>query len=133
MWNGSFFAHSDLDSVDLAINLGHGGHLCPGYLTAVDETLQEADGNDSDWDDLDDEEEPPEDGGMLGLTPIQLPEKKPAEAKVKQCMIFVDVTGVFRRQIKPCLCPNAHPLHLQLFQMELFSATITKPSTAFTF
>jgi hypothetical protein len=50
-----------------------------------------------------------------------------------QYLVCIDVTGVHRRQVKWCLCPNAPEHHIQLFRVHLFSASHHHPSTAFTF
>jgi hypothetical protein len=48
-------------------------------------------------------------------------------------LVVVTSSGVFRRLVRWCECPGKAEPHIQLLRMELFSATIKKPSTAFTF
>ncbi len=129
-WNGRFFERSDLDILDLVISLGHSGQLCPGYASQV---LGREEGVDSEWVDVEglDEADLVEDEGLL-CCGMEMGSKV-QENRSGDYMVFVDISGVFQRRIQPCVCINAPPLHLQLFQMELFPATITKPSTAFTF
>jgi hypothetical protein len=49
-------------------------------------------------------------------------------------MVIIDTNGIFHHTIQPCSCPSVHQdVHIQLLRMGLFSATLIKPSTAFTF
>jgi hypothetical protein len=48
-------------------------------------------------------------------------------------IIFVDASGIYKRSVRWCLCPNAPPVHIQLFRMRFFPASFKRPSTAFTF
>jgi hypothetical protein len=48
-------------------------------------------------------------------------------------VLFVASTGIHKRKVKWCQCPNAPEHHIQLFRIHLFSATTSRPSTAFTF
>jgi hypothetical protein len=48
-------------------------------------------------------------------------------------MVVVTSNGVFRRRIRWCRCPDKADSHLQLLRLNLFSATIERPATAFTF
>ncbi len=136
-WNGRYFEWSDLDKLGLVINLGHQGVMCPCYDAAnVPHENVEDDSSESDWFDsenLADEEDDGDEGIMGPQVGADEPRGGGQSRQRGGCMIFADVSGVFRRKVQPCICPNALPLHLQLFGMELFSATIAKPSTAFTF
>jgi hypothetical protein len=48
-------------------------------------------------------------------------------------MVIVTSNGVFRRRIRWCRCHSAPDNHIQLLRLHLFSASIDRPSTAFTF
>lgn len=48
-------------------------------------------------------------------------------------IVVVTSTGIFRRRIRWCQCPGSADTHIQLLHSNLFSATIKRPSTAFTF
>jgi hypothetical protein len=48
-------------------------------------------------------------------------------------IVVVASTGIFRRRIRWCQCPGSADTHIQLLHSNLFSATIKRPSTAFTF
>jgi hypothetical protein len=48
-------------------------------------------------------------------------------------MVIVTSNGVYRRRIRWCRCPGGPDNHIQLLQLRLFSASINRPSTAFTF
>jgi hypothetical protein len=47
--------------------------------------------------------------------------------------VFVANSGIYRRSVQRCVCPNAPETHIQLLQMWFFPATLKRPSTAFTF
>jgi hypothetical protein len=119
-WTGKFFEKDDLGSMGLTISLGHGGTLCPQYhstsqvRTGIEE--QEI------WDGDNSSEEKWQDD-LPGM-------ENPRRTKG---MVFVTSSGIFRCPVNFCLCPNALPMHLQLFQMCFFPASLRKPSTAFTF
>jgi hypothetical protein len=48
-------------------------------------------------------------------------------------LVVVTSSGIFRRRIRRCKCPGAADPHIQLLRSQLFSASIKRPSTAFTF
>jgi CxC2 like cysteine cluster associated with KDZ transposases len=47
--------------------------------------------------------------------------------------VIVASTGIFKRALKLCTCPNAPEKHIQLLRARLFPATFLNPKTAFTF
>jgi hypothetical protein len=47
--------------------------------------------------------------------------------------VIVSSTGIFRRLIQWCTCPNAPERHIQLLCTRLFPATFINPKMAFTF
>jgi hypothetical protein len=115
-WNGSFFASDDLQNLGLSLHLGHGGAACRHFAL----------------------------GGRSGdLEPGSLEEGQVDEDELDQgllkplqgenVIVFITTSGIYRRSVQKCMCPSAPALHIQLFQMRLFPATLKKPSTAFTF
>lgn len=114
-WTGKFFDQADLGDLGLTINLGHDGGLCPMQLKHSDEVEE--------WID--------EDNISLASNDTECTEKKSVFSDHK--MVFVDSSGICKREVKWCLCSTAAPHHLQLLQMRFFPATLTNPSTSFTF
>lgn len=47
--------------------------------------------------------------------------------------VIVASTGVFKRSLQWCTCPNAPKKHIQLLRARLFPATFINPKSAFTF
>lgn len=52
---------------------------------------------------------------------------------VKSNLIIVSSTGIFKRWVIWCRCPNATKPYIQLLRAKLFPASFKRPSTAFTF
>jgi hypothetical protein len=52
---------------------------------------------------------------------------------VKSNLIFVTSTGIFKRQVLWCRCPNISKPYVQLLRAKLFPASFKRPTTAFTF
>jgi len=48
-------------------------------------------------------------------------------------LVFVDRNGVHEHNTRWCACRNSPDEHIQLLQVGLYPASITKPRTAFTF
>ena len=48
-------------------------------------------------------------------------------------IVIVSSTGIFKRNIQWCTCPNAPEKHIQLMRTRLFPATFVNPKSAFTF
>jgi hypothetical protein len=119
-WTGNFFAAGSLDDLGLVIHMGHDGTPCPLY-----DTYRSA----PDCADIPTHQGMDEPNGLLLGTSWSSHKQHPQA----QYLLCVDVTGVHRRQVKWCLCPNAPEHHVQLFRMHLFSASHQRPSTAFTF
>jgi len=55
------------------------------------------------------------------------------QADNKKSLVVVDVSGVHQLQISWCQCEDAPAADIQLLRNDLFPATISNPSTAFTF
>jgi hypothetical protein len=141
-WNGTYFEGADLVSLGLVIHVGHGGRHCPVYN--ISQTAQGLAGSGTDpgdtedeWEDEDmqgQEEGSPLDGGneISGSFPESQALWGPARSGM-HWMVMVTSTGIFRRRIRWCKCPGTADAHIQLLRLNLFSASIDRPSTAFTF
>jgi hypothetical protein len=55
------------------------------------------------------------------------------EPRDKKTLVLIDISGVYQLIVSWCCCPNAPDQATQLFQHRLFSASTSRPSTAFTF
>jgi len=65
------------------------------------------------------EEDPPEDvSGIMGG---------------QDTLVIAHSNGVFHHHIQWCACLGSAPHHIQLFRHGLFSASVIRPKTAFTF
>jgi hypothetical protein len=129
-WNGTYFESSDLVTLGLVIHVGHGGRNCPSYDSGIGPEDME-----DEWEDEDVEEATlPLDGADLlsGTLPESQTLWGPAVPGTHR-IIVVSSTGIFRRRIRWCQCPGATDAHIQLLRLNLFSASISRPSTAFTF
>jgi hypothetical protein len=142
-WNGTYFEGSDLVYLGLVIQLGHGGQSCPWYdapqgvPSSSGMSPQDIDIED-DWEDetviADTQEEAiPLDrpSGMSGTRP-ESQSWGPAAPGTHR-MVVVTSNGIFRRQVRWCQCHGRAEEHIQLLHLNLFPASIRRPSTAFTF
>jgi hypothetical protein len=134
-WNGAYFESSDLVTIGLVIHVGHGGRNCPSYDT--EQSGQSFTGSgigpedtEDEWEDEDVEEETIDE--MRGTLPESQALWGPAVLGTHR-IVVVSSTGIFRRRIRWCQCPGATDAHIQLLRLNLFSASISRPSTAFTF
>lgn len=125
-WTGHFFDRDDLGNLGVVIHLGHGGQPCPNDPASIN--FEKGTEVPDDWQPYEDdveEEEGDDDEPLLGI-----------DASSLSChtgIVIVDSSGIWKRQVKRCLCPNAPAAHIQLLRMRLFPASIKRPSTAFTF
>ncbi len=123
-WKEGSFAASWLTDVGVWINVGHNGQPCPTYTRGK---KRQADLEES----LGDGPAPPE-------TEKEWEWEWGSERKWKDqdgntMMTIVDTTGLHPIGVRPCICPNADPKHMQLFKTGLFPATASRPKTCFTF
>ena len=118
-WNGTFFDWQDLGDLGSVIYLGHDGIPCPGHVSQ--ETLDDA----HLWDEEDADEEVSDEELLLGMDD--------SPVLNRDGIIFVDQTGIYKRRVQWCICPNAPPFHIQLLRMRFFPASLKRPLTAFTF
>ena len=111
------FQHHDLDMLGLVLNIRpHTG----GCHTHGPPAAQHISGNQSDdeeWEDDDD----------LSDNDIN-----PGYPDVNKIVVIAS-TGIFKRSVQWCKCPNAPERHIQLLRSRLFPATFKNPKTAFTF
>jgi hypothetical protein len=114
-WNGRCFLKTSLYDLGFAIRLGHGGCPCPVSCPVADE-----------WEDVMDTEETPAPDATDNLPSAY---SNSTQSKI----VLVHSSGVYLHRITWCTCPGAPPKHIQLFQNQLFSSSITSPKTAFTF
>lgn len=110
-WTGQFFQSTSLHEEGFTLYLGHRGAPCPG---AGEENVQ-ASGVAG---------EGTKDKGTLSETWKEGPRK---------CLIVVDISGAHQLHIGWCQCKDAPAADVQLLRSRLFPASISNPSTAFTF
>ena len=125
------------------IHVGHGGRNCPSYnnpQSSQNMTISRIglEAMDDEWADEEVDEGQEEALPLYGAEEINevLPESQvwwglalPGTHRI----VVVTSTGIFRRRIRWCRCPGTADAHIQLLRMNLFSASIERPSTAFTF
>ena len=114
-WTGCFFQVVSLNEEGLVLYLGHGGTPCPGTKSKTGICTQETQANKSADKGTMDEE--------LGAW----------EADNKKCLTVIDISGVHQLCIGWCQCEDAPGADVQLLRSRLFPASISNPSTAFTF
>jgi hypothetical protein len=108
-----FFHDTSLHQEGYTMYLGHGGRPCPILgLQEMDDGLVI-----EDEDTLEDTEH------LLGQW----------ETLESHVLVVVDCSGVHQRRVSWCHCSGAPAKHIQLLREQLFPASITRPSTAFTF
>lgn len=143
-WNGEDFEGSDLGLLGLVIHVGHDGQKCPSYITAMAgrshlETGKQPGDTEDEWENDPDESDMYGDDGRLdrieGNFATGHVNRDPwgLDSSGTDKLVVVTSTGIFRRRIRWCRCPGAPAAHIQLLHFHLFSATIKRPSTAFTF
>jgi hypothetical protein len=99
------------------INLGHDGNLCPQNKTSQS------------WEDIEDEDVQPDEADYV-MAEEDVDNVSPTR---RTSMVFVDTSGIYRRNVHWCQCSTAAPRDIQLLNMRLFPATSSRPTTAFTF
>ena len=117
-WAGQCWEAGDLDDLGLVLCLGHWGHPCP--CPAVSQEYSFDPHSDS---------EDEETAQLLGTSNPPPAIRGADETR----MVFITSTGVYSRTVSWCYCPRAPTRDMQLFKMNLFSASFLKPGTAFTF
>ena len=102
-WTGSFFQATSLSEEGFTLHLCHNGVSCP--VPQPDTTTQ----------------------GTKAET------QGTQQANNKKSLVVVDVSGVHQLQISWCRCKDTPAADIQLLRNDLFPASISNPSTAFTF
>jgi hypothetical protein len=118
-WTGKFFDRADLGDLGLSINLGHHGALCPQH--GISET----------WEDVEDADVQVDEDNYV-MAEEDMDHSHVFQTRGKS-MVFVDSSGIYRRNIHWCQCSTAASYDMQLLDMRFFPATSSRPSTAFTF
>ncbi|KAG1776212.1 hypothetical protein EV702DRAFT_949728, partial [Suillus placidus] len=116
LWNGKFYKSTTLRDQGYIVYLGHGGRPCPHLLQQS---------NPSPWSDLGAMEDVfgHGEGDTMHETQLGLSN-----------LVIVHSTGVYSHRVSWCQCPGAEKdRHLHLLKARLFSASITRPQSAFTF
>jgi hypothetical protein len=104
-----------LNEEGFTLHLGHGGDPCPeDQLKAGTQRTQDADVVD----------------GRTADEGIPLSSK---QANNMKCLTVVDVSGIHQLRVGWCRCKDAPGADIQLLRNRLFPASISNPSTAFTF
>ena len=143
-WNGQDFERSDLGLLGFVINVGHDGQNCPSHNAGMvgnqpPETQVDPGDTDDEWEnDPDDSEMDVDDGGSDELEGNNATGRSTGhlwgpESSGTKTLVIVTSTGIFHRRIRYCQCPGAFAAHIQLLHSHLFSASIKRPSTTFTF
>ena len=111
-WTGMFFKKTSLNTEGFILHLGHAGLCCPANVTSAMGC------------------EVTEDGKCDGVDEILLEAWEPRDTRT---LVVVDISRVHQLVVSWCCCQGAPDHGTQLFQHRLFPASITRPSTAFTF
>ncbi len=127
-FNGEYFERYDLDQLGITINLHQhtgecrreSGEHTGGSSLPDDFPSDPFDDDESEWEDDDSPQSHPND---------PLPQGGPGFRRI----IIISSTGIYRRTVRWCVCPNALPKDIQLLRCKLFPATFKNPSSAFTF
>ena len=111
-WTGEFFKKTSLNAEGFVLHLGHGGLACPSNTTSIPEP------------------KPAEDGKCDEMDEVLLEGWEPRDTRA---LVIVDVSKVHQLKVSWCCCKGAPNHEIQLFRHHLFPASISRPSTAFTF
>lgn len=112
-YNSGHFEHCDLDTLGFCLDIRpHTQECSPNHSEHHETGPSAADDDESEWEDY---------------------EPLPQDNSSTQKTVIVASTGIFKRSIKWCKCPNAPKRHIQLLRSRLFPATLLNPKTAFTF
>ena len=111
-WTGEFFKKTSLNAEGFILHLCHGGSRCPANLTPAAKP------------------EAAEDGGYNEGDEVLLEAWEPRDTKT---LVIVDISRVHQLIVSWCHCQDSPDHATQLFENDLFPASTTRPSTAFTF
>ena len=115
IWNGKCFIRSSLFEQGFVMCLGHNGQSCPAQRNAW-EDVRMAGAEEEAEDKVEEVEAPDVCGNVAG----------------QDTLVIAHSNGVFHHRIQWCACLGL-PHHMQLFRHGLFSASLVRPKTAFTF
>src|SRR5882724_3728903 len=114
IWDGKCFLKSSLLEQGFVMHLGHNGKSCPVQRNPLDDVSMAGA-----YEEEEQEEDPPENlSQSMGH---------------QDTLVIAHSNGVFHHHIQWCACPGSPPHHIQLFRHGLFSASVIRPKTAFTF
>jgi len=111
-WTGEFFKKTSLNAEGFILHLGHGGLCCPANVASAVEP------------------EVAEDGECDVVDEVLLEGWEPRDTRA---LVIIDVSRVHQLIVSWCCCQDAPDHAAQLFQHNLFPASTSRPSTAFTF
>lgn len=114
-WTGLFFQSTSLDEEGFTWYLGHHGIPCPEIQ--LESSNLETQASDR----------------VGGRTTDEEVLSDAWQDDTRKCLVVVDVSGVHQLHIGWCQCRDAPGADIQLLRNRLFPATISNPSTAFTF
>jgi hypothetical protein len=117
-----------LNTEGFILHLGHGGSCCPANISPLATGVKATGGGEG----LE-EVEVAKDGGdkeSRGADEVLIEGWEPRE---KKTLVLIDISGVHQLIISWCCCPDSPDQASQLFNHQLFPASTSRPSTAFTF
>jgi len=136
LFNGQYFENSDLDDLGLVIDVRNHSHECIPRSSFMQNTPTSDHHLSEDEDHLSEAFHESSDPSVAGQSANQ-----PRGAFISDRhgdrtgsdLICVSSTGIFKRQVQWCQCPNKPAPFVQLLRSKLFPASFNRPETAFTF
>jgi hypothetical protein len=124
IWNGRYFQTSSLYAQGHVVFLGHEGRPCPQNHSAMFDHNKDVfvEGVDLSWEEEQDLEGSQNDEEVESLENLS-----------EDLLVLVHTTGIFRHRVRWCTCPGSPERHIQLLRMRLFSCSLKRPRTAFSF
>jgi hypothetical protein len=114
-WTGLFFQSTSLNEEGFTFYLGHHGSPCPEIQLESSNPETQASGRTG------------------GRTTDEDRISEAWQNDNRKSLIVVDVSGVHQLHIGWCQCKDAPGADIQLLRSRIFPASISNPSTAFTF
>lgn len=121
-FNGQYFERHDLNQLGLTIDIRSHAGECTS--TSADSSST----NRAHFNPFDDDSDWTDDDETVFHTSSDVQESTSCRN-----LVIVTSTGIFKRSVRWCTCPNTPKPHIQLLHSRLFPSTRQKPSTAFTF
>jgi hypothetical protein len=116
------FEHSDLDNLGFLLDIRPHTDDCSLNHFPDDGIHTGSTSDDEEWQD---------DGGLEDETTKSFKFRQQHSDVDK--IVVIASTGILKRSVKWCRCPNAPDKYIQLLRSSLFPATFTNPKTVFTF